>query len=36
MFTTTSAPARPSSATGPSANHTSSQIETPTATPATP
>ncbi len=36
MFTTTSAPAWPAWATGPSSNHTSSQMETPTQAPATP
>jgi hypothetical protein len=34
-FTTTSAPARACSATGPSGNQTSSQIDTPIRTPAT-
>ena len=35
-FTTTSAPARPACATGPSSNQTSSQMETPTQAPAMP
>lgn len=35
-FTTTSAPALPACATGPSSNQTSSQMDTPTQAPATP